>query len=193
MCIRDSSSMYRVSEDLIEKRREEITSLTIIGEALKAQEDAYTEFSADGSVMRLNLEAIIGSALHVTKELPQRQKNEIERIVDVMLRQKMLNQFGNLYIKNKEAMLKLIIDDIFQIILNEPLLALSIVDQSEINELLLNPSEYIKNNKSKIKILFEKKFKSAIGSNISYFTIAHAISKLVESSVILLKTYQKYF
>jgi len=187
------SSMYRVSEDLIEKRKEEITTLTIIGDALKVQENAYTEFSADGSVMKLNLEAIIGSALHVTRKLPQRQKNEIERIVDVMLRQKMLNQFGNLYIKDKEAMLKLILDDIFQIILNEPLLALSIVDQSEINELLLNPAEYMKKNKGKIKLLFEKKFKSAVGSNISYFTIANAVSKLVETSVIFLNTYQKPF
>ncbi|MCD6485675.1 MAG: hypothetical protein J7L47_11250 [Candidatus Odinarchaeota archaeon] len=187
------SSMYSVSEDLIEKRREEINTLTIIGDALKAQENAYTEFSADGSVMKLNLEAIIGSALHVTRKLPQRQKNEIERIVDVMLRQKMVNQFGNLYIKDKEAMLKLILDDIFQIILNEPLLALSIVDQSKINELLLNPAEYMKKNKGKIKLLFEKKFKSAVGSNISYFTIANAVSKLVETSVIFLKTYQKPF
>ena len=52
----------------------------------------------------------------------------------------------------------------------------------------------MKKNKGKIKLLFEKKFKSAVGSNnISYFTIANAVSKLVETSVIILKTYQKPF
>ena len=185
-------SIYNVSKDLIEKRKEEISSLTIIGETLKAQKEAYTELSADGSIMKLNLEAIIGSALHVTKELPQRQKNEIERIVDVMLRQKMLSKFGNLYIMDKKAMLNLIIDDIFQIVLNEPLLAISIVNQSEINELLLSPTEFIKKHRSKVRSLFENKFKSAVGSNISYFTIANAVSKLVENSVGLLKIYQRY-
>ena len=172
-----------MGQKLIEEKKEKVIKLEVEGETLKKQESAKEKMIIDSSLMRLNLEIAITSALHITRDFSEKVKSEIMHIVDSLLRQKMMAKFGNLYIKEKEKMIELILEELYTLLESEPFFALGVLDYSEVRNFTENPRRYIERNKPHLREKLKRSFRARIGATINYHTIGRSVVSIVEEAV----------
>jgi len=175
--------LVRMGQKLIEEKKEKVIKLEVEGETLKKQESAKEKMIIDGSLMRLNLEIAITSALHITRDFSEKAKSEIMHIVDSLLRQKMMAKFGNLYIKEKEKMIELILEELYTLLESEPFFALGVLDYSEVRNFTENPRRYVERNKPHLREKLKRSFRARIGATINYHTIGRSVVSIVEEAV----------
>ena len=183
--------MVKIAADAIQEKRKEITSLTSSGLSLQRQIAARTEFKADETSMpRMNLELMIDSAFRITGELTERNKSAIRHTIDTLLRRRMLKLYGQLYIPDMSKLLDVAFEEVYHLLLSEPYIALSVLSPEEINIFMENPKEYVKSKRNTLWELFKRKFRAYVGVNISYFTIAEALVKIIDEA---LQRYNRIF
>ena len=176
--------MLEVASNAIEEKKKELTAFYETGATTMSQMKAKEKLQKDElSAPRMNLEIILDSTFRITGELTERNKAAIRHALDILLRRRMIQLYGQLYIPDMSRLLDVAFDEIYRLLLSQPYLALSVLSHEEINDFIANPKDYVKSRREILWELFKRKFRAYVGGNVSYFTITDALVKIIIESL----------
>ncbi|MGQ4833031.1 MAG: hypothetical protein ACP6IS_03900 [Candidatus Asgardarchaeia archaeon] len=176
--------MLKVVANAIEEKKKELTTYyeesATVHSQLKAKERLQKD---DFSGPRMNLEIILDSTFRITGQLTERNKASIRHTLDIILRRRMIQLYGQLYIPDMSRLLDVAFDEVYRLLLSQPYLALSVLSYEEINDFMEDPKSYVMSRRDILWELFKRKFRAYLGGSISYFTISDALVKIIDESL----------